>query len=107
MATDLAIEGRSPYPNGAAFVAADLSNLGKILAGYARERRPVVLVYADGEERFLVSLPPPSGWRTAIESFFRGVGRVLRPARPSPPAQSDPLRASPMSREGRGGGESA
>jgi len=105
VATDLAIEGRSPYPNGAAFVAADLPNLSEILAGYAREHRPVVLVYTDGEERFLVSLTPPSGWRAAIESFFRGVGRALRPARSSqaPPTQSDPLRPSPLSREGRGG----
>lgn len=54
LATDLAVEGRSPYPDGAAFVAADLPNLGDVLADYARERRPVVLVYADGEERMLL-----------------------------------------------------
>lgn len=54
LATDLAAEGRSPYPDGAAFVASDLPNLGEVLASYARERRPVVLVYADGEERLLV-----------------------------------------------------
>lgn len=59
LATDLAVEGRSPYPDGAAFVAADLSNLGEVLAEYARERRPVVLVYADGEERTL--LPDATG----------------------------------------------
>lgn len=54
LATDLAVEGRSPYPNGAAFVPADLPNLGEAVAGYARERRPVVIVYADGDERVLV-----------------------------------------------------
>lgn len=53
LATDLAIEGRSPYPSEAAFVASDMPNLGVILAEYARERRPVVLVYPDGEERIL------------------------------------------------------
>jgi len=53
LAIDLAIEGKSPYPNEAAFVASDLPNLGAILAEYAKERRPVVLVYPDGEERIL------------------------------------------------------
>ncbi len=38
------------YPNGAAFVGADLPNLGTILAEEAREGRAVVLVYPDGEE---------------------------------------------------------
>lgn len=55
LATELAVEGRSPYPDGAAFVASDLPSLGEVLAGYAKERRPVVLVYPDGEERMLVS----------------------------------------------------
>jgi len=54
LATDLAVEGKSPYPNEAAFVASDLPNLGAILAEYAKERRPVVLVYPDGEERVLI-----------------------------------------------------
>jgi len=49
------VEGKSPYPNEAAFLAADLPDLGAVLAGYAKERRPVVLVYPDGEERILVS----------------------------------------------------
>lgn len=53
LATELAIEGKSPYPNGAAFVASDLPGLGDLLARYARERRAVVLVYPDGEERIL------------------------------------------------------
>jgi hypothetical protein len=54
LATELAIQDKSPYPNGAAFVAADLPDLGDILARYARERSPVVLVYPDGEERILI-----------------------------------------------------
>jgi hypothetical protein len=61
LATELAIEGRSPYPDGAAFVAADLPNLGEVVAGYAREHRPVVIVYGDGEERMLV--PESAGQR--------------------------------------------
>jgi hypothetical protein len=57
LALDLAVEGKSPYPNEAAFLAADLPNLGSILAEYAKERRPVVLVYPDGEERILIPEP--------------------------------------------------
>jgi hypothetical protein len=38
------------YPNGVAFVGADLPGLGEILARNAREDRAVVLVYPDGEE---------------------------------------------------------
>jgi hypothetical protein len=53
LATDLAVEGKSPYPDGAAFVASDMPDLGAIVARHARERRPVVLVYPDGEERVL------------------------------------------------------
>jgi hypothetical protein len=53
LATELAVEGRSPYPEGAAFVAADLAELGSIVARHARERRAVVLVYPDGDERVL------------------------------------------------------
>lgn len=53
LATELGVEGKSPYPDGAAFVAADLAELGSIVARHARERRPVVLVYPDGDERIL------------------------------------------------------
>ncbi|MHB1571852.1 MAG: hypothetical protein ACYC0H_21975 [Solirubrobacteraceae bacterium] len=54
LAIDLAVEGKSPYPNEAAFVASDLPNLGSVLAEHAKEHRPVVLVYPDGEERVLM-----------------------------------------------------
>ncbi len=53
LAIELAIEGKSPYPNGAAFVAADLPSFGETIARYARERIPVVIVYPDGDERIL------------------------------------------------------
>ena len=38
------------YPHGAAFIGADLHNLGTVLAEEAREGRAIVLVYPDGEE---------------------------------------------------------
>jgi hypothetical protein len=53
LAIELAIKGKSPYPNGAAFLASDLPGFGEMLARYARERTPVVIVYPDGEERIL------------------------------------------------------
>jgi len=54
LAIELAIDGKSPYPNGAAFVASDMPGFGETLARYARERIPVVIVYPDGEERILM-----------------------------------------------------
>jgi hypothetical protein len=47
---DAIAERPARYPNGAAFVGADLPGLGKILAENAREDRAVVLVYPDGAE---------------------------------------------------------
>ena len=38
------------YPRGASFVGADVPYLADILAREARDRRPVVLVYPDGQE---------------------------------------------------------
>lgn len=48
------------YPNGAAFVGADLPGLGEILARNAREDRAVVLVCPDGEEWVIESHRPVS-----------------------------------------------
>lgn len=104
VATDLALEGRSPYPNGAAFVAADMPRLGEVLAGYAREHRPVVLVYPDGEERFLMSLHPPARWRTAIDSLFKRLGRALRASSRAPQSPRAPQAPNIGNCEGRGGG---
>jgi len=80
LAIDLAIDGRSPYPNGAAFLAADQPELGAWMADYAREHRPVVLVYPDGDERVLLVLPPASGWRASLEDTFKGLGRLIKRA---------------------------
>ena len=54
-----AIEERPDrYPNRSAFVGADLPDLGQTLARYAREWRPVVLVYPDGAERIIEPREP-------------------------------------------------
>jgi hypothetical protein len=53
------------YPNGAAFVGADLPGLGEILARNAREDRPVVLVYPDGEEWIVEPHKPASASKAA------------------------------------------
>jgi hypothetical protein len=60
-AIDDAIEERPDrYPNGSAFVGADVPYLGESLARYAREGRPVVLVYPDGVERIIEPRESPS-----------------------------------------------
>lgn len=55
-AIDLAIEERSPYPDGAEFIDADQAWAGKAVAEAAGEGRAVVLCTADG--RPVVVQPP-------------------------------------------------
>lgn len=52
-AIDLAIEGRSPYPERAAFVDADAPSAGHDIERAADEGLSVVLVSADGSARVL------------------------------------------------------
>jgi hypothetical protein len=52
-AIDLAIEGRSPYPERAAFVDADAPSAGHDIERAADEGLSVVLVSADGSTRVL------------------------------------------------------
>ena len=52
-AIDLAIEGRSPYPERAAFIDADAPSAGHYIERAADEGLPVVLVSADGSTRVL------------------------------------------------------
>lgn len=52
-AVDLAIEGRSPYPDKAAFIDADTARAGHEIERAADEGRSVVLVSADGSTRVL------------------------------------------------------
>lgn len=53
-AIDLAIEGRSPYPERAAFIDADTASAGHEIKRAADEGMPVVLVAADGSVRVLL-----------------------------------------------------
>lgn len=52
-AIDLALEGRSPYPEKSAFIDADTANAGHEIRRAADEGRAVVLVAADGSTRVL------------------------------------------------------
>lgn len=77
-AVGMSIRGEpSSYPSGAAFVPADLHGLGEVLSRYARERRPVVLVYPDGDERLLVAVDP-EGLGDAVAGVVRTLGKLLR-----------------------------
>ena len=53
-AIDLAIEGRSPYPERAAFIDADAASAGHEIKRAADEGLPVVLVAADGSSQVLM-----------------------------------------------------
>ncbi len=53
-AIDLAIEGRSPYPERATFIDADASSAGHEIKRAADEGLPVVLVAADGSSQVLM-----------------------------------------------------
>jgi len=52
-AIELAIEGRSPYPERASFINADSPHLAREIADAADEDRAVVLCHADGTRRVL------------------------------------------------------
>jgi hypothetical protein len=53
-AIELAIEGRSPYPEKAAFLDAEEPSVGSEIRRAADEGRAVVLVSADGTTRTLL-----------------------------------------------------
>jgi hypothetical protein len=50
---DLALEGRSPFPDKSAFIDADTAHAGHEIRRAADEGRAVVLVAADGSTRVL------------------------------------------------------
>jgi hypothetical protein len=52
-AIELALEGRSPYPEKSAFIDADTAHAGHEIRRAADEGRAVVLVAADGTTRVL------------------------------------------------------
>lgn len=74
-AIELATEGRSPYPNGAVFVPADMPELGTVIARHAREYRAVVLVFADGEEKILTA--HDVGGRRPLFALLRRAARAV------------------------------
>ncbi len=53
-AIELAIQGRSPYPEKAAFLDADEPSVGAEIRRAADEGRAIVLVAADGSTRTLL-----------------------------------------------------
>jgi hypothetical protein len=57
-AIELAIEGRSPYPERAAFINADSPHIADEIAQAADEDRAVILCYRDGTRRVLHPAPP-------------------------------------------------
>jgi hypothetical protein len=57
-AIELAIEGRSPYPDRALFLDADAPHIGRAIAEASDEDRAVILCYADGTRRVLQPAPP-------------------------------------------------
>jgi hypothetical protein len=59
-AMDDAIAGLPTYPSGTTFIRSDMDGFGKSIAEDAREGKPIVIEYPDGEERFLVPSPHPS-----------------------------------------------
>lgn len=74
-----ATAGAPIYPNGTAFVAADMPQLGSVLARHAREYRPVVLVYRDGSERLLTPTAETGSFQelTRARLRFRLLSRAL------------------------------
>ena len=58
-AIDDFIAGRPTYPSGTNFVSTEIDGFGEVVAQMAREDRPIVIEYPDGEERYLVPAPHP------------------------------------------------
>jgi hypothetical protein len=79
------IAGFPMYPDGTAFVAADLDGIGAILVEHARERSPIVIVYPDGEERLLVPSPRlDSRWTARVRGRLRRAAWRVLPGPRSP-----------------------
>ncbi len=58
-AIELAIEGRSPYPDTAAFIDAEMPGATEAIKNAVDEGRAVVLAYTDGSTRILRAEPVP------------------------------------------------
>lgn len=73
-ATDDAIAGRDTYPDGSIFVGTDLPGWEKTLLRALKERRPVVLVDPDGQERIVT----PTRHRPPLLASLPFLRRMLR-----------------------------
>jgi hypothetical protein len=78
-AIERAADGRPKYPRGTAFVDVErLVELAPMVARYVRDRRPIVLMYPDGDERVIL----PSRPRTVVlywkDSLVQGETSVLK-----------------------------
>jgi hypothetical protein len=78
-----AVAGEHAYPEGSAFVAADLPHLADAVRHYLDRGQPVVVVYEDGKTAVVVASPPPRGlllvthpWRRS-GALPRGAGWLL------------------------------
>jgi hypothetical protein len=83
-AVDSALEGGPVYPRGAVFVPADDLGAVRVALGYAREGRPLVLVFPDGEERVLQPRPSPllfDLWLPMLQTVGWGLERIRALAR--------------------------
>jgi hypothetical protein len=56
-AIELAIEGRSPYPERAAFIDADMPGIDRAIDQAIKDDLAIVLVSADGSTRVLQAVP--------------------------------------------------
>jgi hypothetical protein len=89
-AIELDIEGRSPYPERASFIDADVPYLGKAIRRAVDEGSAIVLVAADGSTCTLRAEPAkPARGRMRIHSRLSAGMRALSRALP-PRARAAP-----------------
>jgi hypothetical protein len=75
-AIELAIEGRSPYPENAMFIDADEPGTGEAIKKAVDEGRAVVLAYADGTTRVLRGEAVSAYSHRALRRPAAGLSRV-------------------------------
>ena len=68
------VAGRPTYPSGTTFIDSDQDGVGASIAYHAREHKPIVIVYPDGEECFLTPSTHPrdsAGWAERLRLRLR------------------------------------
>lgn len=82
-ATEVALSDQDLYPDGTAFVAADLEHFGAIVAQNAAEGRAVAIVFPDGRE--LLVVPRRGPWSTLRRRLharrLRSMGPLVEPGK--------------------------